>query len=284
MNCKNCSKSLSDQSKFCDECGGKVVHDRITFKSLLSDLFTNAFGWDNKYFVTLRSLIISPHILFKEYINGTRKRYVNPFAFFAIGAAITLLVFNQFSNDYLRISEELNEKQMEAMNNVLVPNLNESLSENSTKNTDPDKIKKISSEELKEKQLELGNKIQKAILKYFNIVSFMLLPYYAFIAFLVFRKPYNYGEHLIMNAYLQGITFLFTTIFFLISLAVNPNIYFFGLALTITYYTYAYTRLYSLSWGNVIIKLLKFVVFTLLSTVILVITGGVIGFIFGESL
>lgn len=284
MNCKNCNKNLSTQTKFCDECGAKVIDKRITFKNLILDVFVNAFGWDNKFFITIRGLILCPHIVLKEYINGTRKKYVNPFAFFAIGAAITLFVFNQFSEDYLRLSSELNEKQMDAINTTIIPDLNESIAENSTKQNDSETTKVLRSKEIKEKQLELGNKLQDKILKYFTIFSFMLLPFYAFIAFLVFRKPYNYGEHLIINTYIQGITFLFITILFLISLVVNPNIYFFGVVSTIFYYVYSYAKLYSLSWGKIIVKTLKFLLILLITLVIIFLIGGVIGFIFSESI
>ncbi len=274
MDCKNCEKSVTPQTKFCDECGAKIINKRITFKNLIADLFNNAFGWDNRYFVTIRSLITSPHILFKEYINGTRKKYVNPFGFFAIGAAISLLAFNHFSEDYLSLSREVNKKQMEAMNDVILPDTknDESLSDN---------VKKLDQNEVLKQQLEQGEQVQKAILKYYNLFSFLLLPFYAIIAFLTFWKPYNYGEHLVINAYIQGFTFLLTTIFFLLSLVISGSIHFFGLVGTIIYYTYAYIRLYNLSFGQVLIRLLKFVVIAATMIMGSILIGFIIGVVTG---
>ncbi len=277
MNCKNCNNSISSQNKFCNECGAKVVKERITLKNLLSDVFANAFGWDNKYFVTVKNLIVSPHVVFHEYINGTRKKYVNPFAFFAIGAAITVVVLNFFAEDYLRLSSNMNQKQIEIVDEVVVSE-EEDLPKKAANDSDVRENKVLSSKEFKDKQAEISAKLQKGLLKYFNLVSFVFLPVYAFIAFLVFWKPYNYGEHLVINGYIQGITFLFTTALFLISLFINPVIYNFVVVSTIGYYTYAYTRLYRLSFGKIIVRLLKFVVIIAITFFIFVL----IGFVFGN--
>ncbi|GAA4279470.1 hypothetical protein GCM10022259_41950 [Aquimarina mytili] len=237
---------------------------------MIKDLFSNAFGWDNRYFVTIRTLVTSPHVLLNEYIDGTRKKYVNPFGFFAIGAAISLLAFNQFSEDYLSIVGEVNKKQMEAMNDVI-------LSDRTNDENVSDNVKVLDHDELLKKQLAQGEKIQKTILKYYNLFSFVLLPFYAIIAFLTFWKPYNYGEHLVINAYIQGLTFLLTTIFFLLGLVFTTTIHFLGLGSTIIYYTYAYTRLYNLSFGQVIVRLLKFVVITAVMIIGLIFLGFIIG-------
>ena len=76
MNCKNCKSVLNQKNIFCNECGAKIIKERITVKSLFSNLL-NALGWDNNFFITLRFLLLKPQIIIKEYINGTRKKYTN---------------------------------------------------------------------------------------------------------------------------------------------------------------------------------------------------------------
>jgi predicted amidophosphoribosyltransferase len=97
MNCKNCNSKLSENNNFCSECGAKIVKERITVKRLLSSFF-NALGWDSNFFITLRSLLSNPQSVLKEYISGTRKKYTNPFTFFAISLTISLFVYNQYSD------------------------------------------------------------------------------------------------------------------------------------------------------------------------------------------
>ena len=68
LDCKNCAQPLHNSDKFCSNCAAKIVNQRITVKNLFSDFTNNVFGWDNKFFVTLRMLVLKPHILFKEFV------------------------------------------------------------------------------------------------------------------------------------------------------------------------------------------------------------------------
>lgn len=103
MKCKNCEFELNQKDDFCRECGAKNIRERTTLKRLFSNLL-NALGWDSNFFVTFRMLLYQPHIVFKEYINGTRKKHANPFAFFAISLAASLFVFNHYSEDLIELS------------------------------------------------------------------------------------------------------------------------------------------------------------------------------------
>jgi hypothetical protein len=264
MICKNCQSELTPESKYCTSCGAKVVDERITTTHLLTD-FTNAFGWDNRYFTTLRHLISRPGILFKEYLGGTRNKFANPFTYFAIGAAISLLVFNQFADDYIRSAKALGEHQTEILSTALpdtttVTDLTESTS-------------------FKDQQNALNEKVQMLIFKNYNLFAFLLLPLYALIAFLVFGKPYNYGEHLVINAYIQGTTFLVATVMFLVSLATHPAVHGSSILIVILYYCYTYGTLYQLTTGKLILKFLKFIGVLLIIPLVLVLIGLVVGLI-----
>jgi len=112
MNCKNCNHNIADTNQFCPNCGAKVVLERITTKKLWKDFAVNFFGWDNKYLVTLKKLILKPEQVFNGYFNGVRKRYVNPFAFLAIGTALAVLVFSALSDSYIQMMSDVNEQYM----------------------------------------------------------------------------------------------------------------------------------------------------------------------------
>ena len=38
-------------------------------------------------------MFTQPHIVLTEYLSGVRKRYVNPFGYLAVGAALSLIIF-----------------------------------------------------------------------------------------------------------------------------------------------------------------------------------------------
>ena len=118
MNCKNCKDPLEENALFCDNCGAKVITGRITFKLLVVELFTNVFGIDSKFFLTLKKMFFAPDEVINEYLDGIRKRYVNPFGFLAVGAALSLIVFNYYSDDYKIMQESYNTAQMEEMKKV----------------------------------------------------------------------------------------------------------------------------------------------------------------------
>jgi hypothetical protein len=267
-NCKNCEAKITEADKFCSQCGGKIIRERITFKTFISDAFWKAIGWDNKFLQTVKHLIIKPHIILSAYISGVRKRYVNPIAFFAIGMTVSLITFNIFQDHFLELSGVAD---VQIQDNVDLPS--QPIVDFGTGTAAP-----VSPEEI-EAQMQVIAHVQKTILKYFNIYSFALLPLYTFVGFLVFRKKNNYTEHLIISAYAQGLLFLTTALFFLLTMYFDNRLYQYNVVLMVLYYTYAYGKLYQLGFWKSILYLLKFIAVTLLLMIFLALIGVLIGFI-----
>ena len=264
MNCKNCQKALTENDNFCNNCGAKVINKRLTFKALMADVAERLFKWDNNLFLTIRKLITHPHLVFQSYIDGIRKRFVNPFTFFAIGIAISIAVINQFHDEYIAMSQGINEAQITVMDEQIVQptfqNENEVITGDSTK---VDIVNEKMSH-FKEDQLKQGQEFQEVILKYYNWVSFLLLPFYTLLSLLVFGKKYNYAEHLVINAYIQGLTFILISIFLIISVLIHPVIYALIMPLTILYYSYSYGKLYQMTVWQSVVKFFKFVLILIL--------------------
>ncbi len=258
MNCKNCKSELNQKDNFCNECGAKIIKERITVKFLFSNVLI-ALGWDSNFFVTLRHLLCKPQIVFKEYINGARKKYANPFTFFAISLAISLFIFSQYSEQLIQMSTNLSLQETEMTESAISSDIND-----------------IKSKEVfgYKNQEEFTKATMKFQMKYYNLFAFLSLPLYSLILFLVFRKPYNYGEHLVINTYIQSVTTFFGVLLFIFSLLSGINI--FGAGITILgfiYLSYAYKRLYNLTFIQLFVKILKFIGILLALLVILLIIG-----------
>ena len=264
MYCKNCTSELDPQNNFCSVCGAKIIRERITIKSLVSHLLI-ALGWDSNFFVTLRNLCYKPQIVFKEYINGTRKKYANPFTFFAISLAISLFVINQYSEQFIQMSTTPNLEQVEQIESA-------SLTDN---NSESASLKALGFES----QEELNKSIMLFQIKHYNFVSFLYLPLCALIAFFVFGKPYNIGEHLVVNTYILSIATFLGVVLFVLSLATAINLFFYSTFLTFLYYSYAYKKFYELSFGRLLLKILKFIGILFLFLILLIIIGFVVGMI-----
>lgn len=254
MKCKNCHTELADSANFCHACGAKVITERVNTKLLVREFFANFLGWDNSFFKTLKNILLKPDWVINAYLNGVRKRYVSPFIFVAIGTALAMLIFNYFSGEFIEYSNSINEKQIELILESF---------EEQTQN-----------QEMAQQQMDLlqnTDEIQKVILKYFNIVTFLLLPFYTLISYLVFGKKFNYGEHLVINCYIQGLNFFIGLLLFVTSIFTNPAVYYTQLLIVIFYYLFTYSRLLNYGWGKTILKLFVFFLVLLLMFIFIII-------------
>ncbi|MEP2689382.1 DUF3667 domain-containing protein [Maribacter dokdonensis] len=266
MSCKNCSSALVHQSFYCNQCGAKIVSERITIKRILEDAFQNYIGWDNKYLVTITYLILRPGVLLREYYSGTRKKFLNPFAFLTIGMAINLFVFNSFDEEFISVMNDFNKSQLDWYAEVIGG--------------------PFTNEEFQSEQLTKSAESSKFMLKYFNILVILLLPVYTLMAFLIYRKPYNYAEHIVANCYIQGFSMLTTSLIFFIAIWIHPSLYLLIYPLLILYYTYVYGKLYKLTIGQSILKIILFLAILtgsiLAVAIISVLIGIAIAYILGN--
>lgn len=240
MECKNCHTVIAAKANFCSNCGGKVITETITLKFLILNFLSLYIGWDNRYLQTVKFLILKPEILLKDYLGGVRRRYVDPFVFLTIGAALSLFVFNSFLDEYIESQSTISNFQIELMDQYLGDKSDPSFQK------ELDKMKADNEENL------------KFVLKYFNVLTFLFIPLYGFMSYLVFGKSFRYGEHLVINSYVQGFTFLTSILFFFCSIYISPSIFLYSIIFVIFYYLYVYGRLLKLGVGKLILKLLKF--------------------------
>lgn len=275
MNCKNCQRILEDNAKFCANCGAKVITDKTTFTQLISDIFINVFSFDSKFFNTLKEMITQPQVVISDYLNGVRKRYMNPFAFLAVGAALSLIIFNYFADDFIKINGSMNSEQMAETREKANMEIPEGLSEKETKKL---QIEKKGAEF----NLKFTNGMMQFMLHYYNLLTFVFLFIYAILSKWTFWKPHNFGEHIVINAYIYGLTTYLSILLFLIAIAIHPSVYFFSILGYIIFYMYSFGRFYQLSFGKNILKLLRFLlgvcIISFTIVLILLIIGIVIGF------
>ena len=102
-NCLNCGVAQRPGDRFCPECGQKTDTHRLNFNHIWHDLihaFTHA---DKGIFSLIGQLAYRPGKVAREYVDGKRKKYFNPFTFvmLIVGFASVVLIssgFTSFSN------------------------------------------------------------------------------------------------------------------------------------------------------------------------------------------
>lgn len=192
-NCLNCNAPLTTSQKFCSECGQKTSLHRVNMHDVVHDMihyFTHA---DKGIFQLLRSLVVSPGLVAKEYVEGKRKKHFPPLNFFLITAAIYLLIGG--------ITSKYNASQRNTRN------INYSTTQQITK---PNNTKQAEGIRKMEKMINVG----RFFSKYSNYVAMFAVPLISLLIWLFFLKgKYHYTEHLVANLYLIGFTNLFRCLF-----------------------------------------------------------------------
>jgi len=52
MNCKNCNITLTNEDNFCNNCGAKIIRNRITIRNLFETFSEQFLNYDNKFLQT----------------------------------------------------------------------------------------------------------------------------------------------------------------------------------------------------------------------------------------
>jgi len=89
-NCLNCGATLT--GNFCSNCGQSGKVSRISFRDTLSDFFSASFALEGPLMRTIKLMIVNPGKLCREFLEGRRKRYYKPVAFFILLTAIYIIL------------------------------------------------------------------------------------------------------------------------------------------------------------------------------------------------
>lgn len=243
MECKNCQSTLSDSSDFCQSCGGKVIRNRLTLKNLLGYFTETYFNYDNRFLQTCLKLITVPEDVIGSYIDGVRKKYVNPVSFLAISFTLSG-IYLFFFKDWLKGIMDFS-------------NMSTTY----------------------EGQEKLNEAFMDFIFNYNSLLYFLIIPGLALISWIVFlNKKYNYTEHIVIYLYTMSFCSIVSILLTIIAALSPINIMVFSLLLyplMFIYHIYLLKRLFELTIKQLILKILLFVpiffIFYLMISILLVV-------------
>lgn len=96
--CLNCGSTIT--GNFCPNCGQKKEVKRLTWHSLIVEVFHFFSHIEKGFFFTSYKLLIRPDKVIGEYLEGKRKKYTKPVSLYLIWVAIHLLAF-QLIRDWM---------------------------------------------------------------------------------------------------------------------------------------------------------------------------------------
>ncbi|HEY3387127.1 MAG TPA: DUF3667 domain-containing protein [Saprospiraceae bacterium] len=92
--CKNCG--LPVENEYCSHCGQKIMIPRISFGSVLHEIFHFFTHLEKGFLFTSRQLLLDPGRTIISYIDGKRKKYQPPVSYFLIWTTIFILTLYLF--------------------------------------------------------------------------------------------------------------------------------------------------------------------------------------------
>ena len=251
MNCKNCDLPLRTDYTFCSNCGAKIIRNRLTLKNLWYDVTERFFNLDNTFIITFRHLFSRPDDVIVGYINGTRKKYLNPISYFTIAVTLGGLfvyIYTEFFPDALDFQ-------------FLYPETNLL--------SDADKF-----------SIDLQKKINTYLFKYQSLFYIAMLPFLALISRLVFfnKKQFNLSEFFVINIYSYSqMSIIINTIY--IFLLWNSKLLYYAsmgsLLFQIGLFTWVFYKIFNLSIKQTILKLLFFLLILAVVFFIIIMLGAV---------
>ena len=251
MPCKNCLSPIESSNRFCHHCGAKIIRYRLSVKQILIDFFERYLNWDNSLFKTIKTMAIAPNVILDEYVSGVRKKYMNPLSFFIISASLYLIIINVFETQFYDMLAENMESQRAFYKNL-----------------------KIYSDDALTKIVNDSLVFNKWFIKYYTIIMTCTMPIIALLSYIVFRKPYNYAEHVVFNFYIYGFVLYFSALFSGLALLFhNSNFLFIPIFMVFIIYGYSFKKLYKLSFLELVLKYLLFFLLLGLLFVILIVIG-----------
>ena len=260
--CLNCQTALDRGEKFCPACGQNTKTHRLSLGHFFHESFHAVTHADKGVFHLLKCLAIRPGSTAREYLQGRRKAYFNPFTFF-------LLVMGVFV--FLNLYFSPPRKPIQPDERVLA---------------------RISSQAGRQKYISTINRaeyVKRFTRNNGNIMAMIAVPYISLFTWLFFRKrSFNYAEHLTANMMFITFSNLFfaVLVFPLQALArgtpVSPLITTFGLVLQVLYLGWSLNGFLNLrssrsrlkSFGVSFLAILLWGVFSLLAMAIYIYQSG----------
>ncbi|WP_273567819.1 DUF3667 domain-containing protein [Maribacter halichondriae] len=88
--CTNCGHPLDMSDKFCPNCSQANSTKKLSLKDFFDEFFSSIISYDSKLFNTLSVMLWRPGKITRDYINGKRVSYTNPFRFLL---SLTIIYF-----------------------------------------------------------------------------------------------------------------------------------------------------------------------------------------------
>jgi hypothetical protein len=232
--CHNCGIRLS--GPYCAACGQKARPLSITVRDFLHEFIHETLHVDGRLFQSIRRLVLSPGFLTREYLQGRRARWISPIRLYLI---FSVIFFALSALTGFRVG--LNNPPRQSGWSF---SFGSARSAGPSFSADDDEAKKLGFENAAAMQQAINH----ALLSWVPRVMFVLLPVFAWLVALAYRRvDRNYLHHLIFAVHVHAAWFAVLAIGKAVEVVSRPVGYalsLFAVVFAAVYVVLAFRRVY----------------------------------------
>jgi hypothetical protein len=90
--CLNCGHPLDLSDVYCSYCGQLNTTKQLSLKDFFGEFIGSVLTYDSRLRYSVKDLLFKPGVITRNYVNGQRLKYANPFRFFLSVSIIYFLV------------------------------------------------------------------------------------------------------------------------------------------------------------------------------------------------
>ncbi len=294
--CLNCGAEV--KGHYCSECGQPNYEPRESFRHILTHFITDYLHLDEKFFSSLKYLLFRPGFLTNEYNAGKRVKFVHPFRLY-IFITIVFFIFQSVDQKHnnkesIRI-DTLNQEQIEELSDTVVYENGEITVDKGFEQVSDTSVEQYLARQdsLPEEQrdgfikryfnkktiaanksdFKFGEKVNETFKKNIPKMMFLILPIFAFILSMFFRKKkLYYVEHFYHSVYLHSFFYLYMLIFAVVAFIAPDAWKTYITIISLTgLFVYFYKSLMKVYEENAVFTLLKILIILILYFIALMI-------------
>lgn len=199
--CLNCGTSLA--GAYCHVCGQRADTERITNRRLWGQVFQALVDVDRGFLYTLKVMTVAPGRAIKDYLAGKRAPMYNPFRFYILVAAVSLLTIELSGLKMAETNAAIREA-FEAPAAGQPPAVDAPASP--TAPTAEAKKLEQEAEKVEREVKQLNNDTMNWIQQNMQAIQLIGLPLIAFCTWWPFRRflNVNYAEVVVLQCFLSG--------------------------------------------------------------------------------
>lgn len=286
ISCKNCETTF--EGKYCPNCGQSIKQYDRPLQFLLIDFAGNVFAFDTRLWLSIKHLLTKPGKFETDYVHGKRRRYMPHFRLYVFVSFVFFLLLGFTTNRSVRQNKDLiasaliDDERGDSILDVAymskhlegkvspeelatITEIMEKAAPDSVRVVAPKKPihlnLKIGGDKVDIKEIAKNPEVYLArFFKYLSWSFFILMPFYGFLLWLLFRKSHRYYfAHFVLATSHHTIVFIAYALVLISGLYLPAitnylsNGFFF---LLLIYFYIGALRLYKLRWYSVLLRLL----------------------------